>query len=197
MQKDLLNSASDKKHIIFDFDKTLFWLDLEWDYFFDDIEMHMKELDANLFDSYMRNDISWGDMQNMYVHQFGSSISNKISNNSSIVEKRLLKRIVPNDELLNFIRQLDGDITLSVWSSNSRSIIEDTLIEYGLIHRFKTIASRTDVTMLKPFVDGFNLIYDGQSDRSSYLMVGDSDADCRAAAAAGIDFHAVTMSIFR
>lgn len=186
-----------KTHIIFDFDKTLFWLDLDWDRYFDGIESHMQRLDSDLYDSYMRDDISWGNMQNMYVERFGSAIRDKIASNSSVAEKKFLNRAVPHEELIEFVKRLDSSITLSIWSSNSRSIIEATLTEHGLLGKFKSIASRSDVSLLKPSSDGFFKIHDNQTDLSSYLMIGDSDADRLGAATAGIDFHLVTMPQFR
>lgn len=186
---------TDKEHIIFDFDKTLFWLDLDWEHYFDDIMYDMKKLDSGLFDKYEQGVISWSDMQNRYVAQFGPMILKKVKHNSDVAERKLFRRAVPNEELVTLVRFLDRSIALSIWSSNNKEIIKDILYEYDLLERFQTIVSRDEVEMLKPYPEGFLKIHDGQMSKSKYLMIGNSEADSLAAKAAGIDFHLITMTL--
>ena len=60
---------------------------------------------------------------------------------------------------------------------------------YSIIRGNSIWENQEDVNLLKPYPDGFYLIFNPKNQqRKDYLMVGDSDKDKFAAKAAGIDF---------
>lgn len=183
-------SLHHKTHLIFDFDETIFMLLLPWRNALVYAANDLRNLDKNLYEKY-ENDIGrLSEMQNKFVKKHGKKAKDIFIENNMRFESEHLQGVDINQELIDFINTATN-VSLFVWSSNTRPVIEKVLKEFGIHHKFEKIITRNDVDLLKPSSEGFTLIYDQSIPKSQYLMVGDSMSDEGAAKAAGIDFFRV------
>lgn len=177
-----------KTHVIFDFDATLFLLVLPWsEYFSDELKQKLVSLDASIWDQYQQGAINFSGLLNEYVKNHGTTVKRFLDEHSESFEREGLVRYEPNTDLLESLEHLDH-CKKYVWTSNMSPTINAILEETGLGKHFEKVVTRSDVELIKPNPAGFELIYDGKTDKSKYLMVGDSSSDKGAAEAAGIDF---------
>ncbi len=180
----------DKQYIIFDFDKTLFHIQLDWENYFDDIKEMLISNNADILKQYELENISWSEMQNMYVSQYGDSLKDIICENNKRAEKKLFRGVIANEPLLEELTQIPN-CTFYIWSSNVKELIEQVLLEYNIRHLFSKIISRSEVSFLKPKPEGFTLINSNNYKPAEFLFVGDSIADEQAAAILDIDFYKI------
>lgn len=173
-----------KTHIIFDFDETLFYLLLPWEKCFSLIQDDLVKLDKSFLSL---SQGSWSSLQNQLIARFGDTARELIIKNNTAFEMNELRGVEVNNELIPFILS-NKEYTFSIWSSNTKPVIEKVLKEHKVYDKFEHIVTRTDVAMLKPHPEGFSLLYDPQINKENYLMVGDSQHDFHAAKSAGIDF---------
>ncbi len=185
LQEYLKNSK--KTNLIFDFDETIIKLVLPWDKSTDRIKDKLLKLDPKSLEQYQQNEISFSVLQNAYVLKFGEKALKLFLKNNLLFEKEDLKEYLRNEEMINLIKNLK-DYEMLIWSSNMKSTIERILNELQILDKFSKIVSREDVKLLKPYVEGFERLYDGKP-RANYLFIGDSKSDKEAASKAGIDFY--------
>lgn len=179
-----------KTHIIFDFDETLFWLILPWEVWERDIITQLQSWDKKIYQRYRQRAISLSELQNLYVTTFGKAALELFRKNNLKFELTQLRNAVPNQELIDFIRNTKG-YHFYIWSSNTRSVIEQILEQYGLKKKFLKMITRLEVALLKPETEGFKRLYDSSVDTGRYVLVGDSTSDEMAARKIGIDFFNV------
>ena len=60
-----------KTHLIFDFDETLFFLQLPWEKCLELIQEELIAMDNDLYNSYLSMRITWASLQNEYVSKYG------------------------------------------------------------------------------------------------------------------------------
>jgi len=185
---DYLDTRS-KNHIIFDFDNTIVSLQIDWSRWFEGIEPELKGLDEEIFDAKREGKINLSQLQNLYVEKFGDSVRDKIIAHNQKFEKTANGYEI-NQKIIEDIRALKAHKYL--WTSNTRSTVVPILNELGLIDSFEKMITRSDVSFVKPEIEGFEFIYDPEIAKDEYLLVGDSGSDEKAASKAGIDFYKVT-----
>ncbi|MFA6047609.1 MAG: HAD-IA family hydrolase [Parcubacteria group bacterium] len=181
--EEYLRSKS-KKHIIFDFDQTLCDLLINWD----DWAKEMKALYLSFRINLDPEKHGHLELQNMCVEKYGDEARDKILEINYRNEKdcSLGYKLLPATiSILSLAKNL---ARLYIWSSNDRLTIKPILDEVGVEKLFSKIITRNDVTYVKPNPEGFYLIYNKNNPKSEYLMIGDSQADEKAAKEAGIDF---------
>lgn len=183
---DYLNS-NQKKNLIFDFDETIVKLILPWERSTYRIKEKLIKLDPKPLEKYKQNKISYSVLQNIYVLKFGEKALKLFIENNLLFESEDLKKYQRNEKIINFIKNAKN-YKLSIWSSNMKSTISKILRELGILSKFTKIVSREDVKLLKPYIEGFDKLYSGDS-KSEYLFVGDSWNDREVAEKVGIDFY--------
>ncbi len=169
-------------------DETLFWLVLTWSKFDEEVKKQLAPIDPELAELYLTNKVSMSDTLNNYVLKYGEEAKKLINAMSIDFENRFLDRVVPNPELVDFVRENSKRYKMYIWTSNTSKVAGKILVDYGLADAFVNIASQLEVRLLKPEPDGFAYLREQNVPLSEYLMIGNSAADQRAAAAAGIDF---------
>lgn len=177
--------TQDKKHVIFDFDKTITELLVDWSYWRNDLTALFLSYD-NDFD--INNFANWTEAQNFYIESFGDEIRDKIIEISYRVEKEHYSgnELVP--VALEILDSAKKHAELYIWSSNDKRTIEPIIKELNVETLFDKIVSRNDVTYIKPNPSGFDLIFNPDNSKSAYLMIGDSEFDRFAAQNSEIDF---------
>lgn len=182
--------TSRKTHLIFDFDETLFRLILPWEKWEESIKDQLINLDKQIYEDYIKGKISLNGLQNKYVLKFGNKAKELMNKANIDFETKYFKDVIPNKELLEFVKQT-RNCKLFIWSSNTKYVIKKVLKSYGIGNRFDKLITRLEVDMLKPDLEGFYKIYNPQIPKSKYLFVGDTDDDRNAAKRSKIDFFLI------
>ena len=180
----------DKTHLVFDFDETLVKLILPWDNWADPIKSKLMRLDKSIYENYKKGKISLSDLMNQYILKFPKQAKNLVKGNALNFETKYLKVVVPNKELIAFVRH-SKNYKMFVWSSNTRPTVEKVLNDYVIWNKFEKVITGQDVDLIKPYPDGFNQIYDPTVPKEEYLIIGDSGRDEKAAKQLGVDFFLV------
>ena len=181
-----------KSHLIFDFDETLVKLVIPWEWEFSvgTIKDELSALDRKIYEDFKNGKISFSELQNSYIIGFGAQARDLIIKNNIQFESTHLRDILPNPELIEFVKD-DKNYKLLIWSSNTRPTVERALKQFNILDKFEKIVTREDVTLIKPYLEGFEKLYDPNLAKDEYLFVGDSKFDKLAAKEAGIDFYYV------
>ncbi len=179
-----------KTHLIFDFDETLAKLVLPWSDWENPIKDKLIKLDPTIYESYKNKKTPLTDLMNQYVLKFDKEAKDLIRENDLNFETNYLQDVIPNNELISFVK-LSKKYRMFIWSSNTRPTIKKVLDKYDIWNKFEKVVTSLDVDLLKPCVDGFSQIYDPTIPKEKYLMIGDSDRDERAAKQSGVDFFLV------
>jgi len=182
-----------KTHIVFDFDETILELLLPWDIWFSKIQTILDRYDKTILQDYKDKKILISEAQNKAFRLGGDSARKEINKYTEEFESTKLQGVRLNNELIEFIKQNSERYSFSIWSSNSRAVIDKVLAEQSMVDYFKTIVSRDSSEFLKPDPSGFKNLHDGKTPMSNYLFVGDSSNDERAAKALGMDYLKVTF----
>ena len=127
---------------------------------------------------------------NEFVIEYGEEAVVLIKKANQKYEREMSSGFKPNPEIIEFIKQAD-EYSKFIYSSNSRASVEKGLKELGISDDFKSLVTRDDVSYIKPDPEGFLLIYDPNTPKEDYLMIGNSHSDKDMAKAAGIDFYLV------
>jgi len=182
---------NNKKHVIFDFDATIFLLVLPWSNWHQSIKQHLYDMDAGIWDAFERGDIRINEVQRQYIANHGAAARDFLNTHAASFEVKNLAEYHENTNMTDAIKKLNEmGVSTYLWTSNARPVIEIVLSETGFDGYFKKIITRQDVDNLKPSPDGFNRIFNADNhQKEEYLMVGDSSHDKGAAEAAGIDFY--------
>lgn len=184
MLKELQNLLITKKYLIFDFDRTLAKMEIDWSEWHPGISQVYAEFDPNHGYEQGKNPHEY---HNRLVKNHGIKLKQKLKKFNQVYEQQYLTGFTPNSELIDFVRN-NTTHTLFVYSSNSRSTVLKGLEVLGIAEKFQQIISQDDVTYVKPDPEGFYLIPNFADHKAEFLMIGDSNADRGAAAAAGVDF---------
>ena len=171
------------KIIIFDFDRTIGTLVVEWDDWRQDIKKLIQVFDPD-------TNIELLDIrhtkQNDLIQKYGTEFREQLNQINQQFELTRVTDFTINKPVLDFIKSTDKE--LYCWSSNSRKTLEKYLGEMGIISRFEKIVSRDETYLMKPDNEGFGFIYDPEVSKEEYLFVGDSEADKVVAEKSGITF---------
>ncbi len=179
-----------KKHLIFDFDQTLFTLELPWEVYIKELTAKLLELDSTL-EGFAAGK-SLNDMENEAVRRHRATALEIRRQYSAQFEKQYLTGVVEHTELTNFIRSNKHDYSFYLWTSNMRETVAPILKEQGMDSLFTKVVTKSDVQFTKPEPEGFEMIFESAyQTKQEYLMIGDSVNDAGAAAQAGIEFFKV------
>lgn len=184
MIDQLRKLSKQKKHLIFDFDKTIAQVEIDW-----------TDWHSGVSEIYSRYDINHGyeagmdphEYYNILVSKHGRLLATEISKFVSDYEQEHVTGFTPYPEIVEFIKA-NEDNQLHVFSSNSRSAVKKGLDQLGISNYFQQLITRDEVTKVKPDPEGFYLLEGFETNKIDYLMIGDSRSDEIAAQSAGIDF---------
>jgi len=184
MISKLKQLSKNKSNLIFDFDKTIAQMEIDW-----------SDWHKGVSQVYEKYDKQHGYKRGKNPHQYYNDLSVKhgydliedVKKFVSDYEQEYTKSFTPYLELVDFIKQ-NKSHKKYVFSSNARSTVELGLRELGIFDSIEKIISRDDVKKLKPDPEGFYLLDGFAQHKDSYLMIGDSKADQLAAKRAGISF---------
>lgn len=177
-----------KKNIIFDLDRTLIELTIDWSGVFTMLFDAVHSLYPHDKISIPHTSHEFYTLYSTYAVRGGQKVKRYLVNTIEKYETEHYGGYTPNQQLLNFIRSHSSQYTFALWTSNTRGVIADFLTKESMTTLFKTIVTLNDVNRAKPHPDGFLKIYDRNSNKSDYLMVGDRSIDQKAAQNAGIDY---------
>jgi HAD superfamily hydrolase (TIGR01509 family) len=174
-----------KRLLIFDFDGTLFRLDVDWeklrqelhDYFSDrGVEIRFKPLWENIFRA---------------VDSVKAGRRGALSDVRTIVERAELKNIGRVAEMPGATSTLkllkEGGFLMAVLSCNGRLCIERTLKKFGVLEHFDTIVTRDDEFEIKPSPAAVeHLLKKFGVRKQDAVMIGDGWRDLEVARKSGI-----------
>ena len=197
-----------KQHIIFDFDQTLFTLDLPWGDYLDTTYELLKNHNDEFYTEHSDKNATNYELLNAFVRAGMPEIRATADEYACTFETEELDGVTEHPEITTFIRTNAGNYQFYIWTSNCskgvRRVLEENKLwqdESGKPY-FQVLVSRDTVAYFKPNPDGFSQIADyaaktaeannqAQPQLSEFLMVVDSNSDKGAAEAAGIDFFRV------
>lgn len=175
---------SPKKYLIFDFDETIFYLDLPWHIYYEEMANRLRALDPSLPESKGINSL-----ENLAVKKLGDPAIKVRKEYSLEFESQNLKGVEELTDLTPFIRENADKYEFYLWTSNMRETVVPVLKEYGMDVIFKKLVTKGDVRFTKPYPDGFDLMFDPKTqDKKDWLMIGNSFNDKGAAEQAGIEY---------
>lgn len=171
------------KVVIFDFDRTIGTLEVDWGVWRKDIKnlIHKFDPSAEIELENIRHA-----NQNDLIQIYGAEFRQRLNQINEKSELTLVTGFSINKKVLDFINNTDKE--LYCWSSNSKKTLEKYLGEMDIFNRFEEIISREDTYLLKPDNEGFKFIYNPGFPKSEYLFVGDSSDDKVAAERSDIYF---------
>lgn len=175
-----------KSHLIFDFDGTIAKMIIDWT----DWHKGVSEIYAKYDPKHGYHPHREHLFVNEFSKRFGKKIRQELNKFIAKYEIKHLEKFEPYEELISYIKNLPTP-QMSVYSSNSRPLINKALAELELTTYFQKVVSGDDVVFIKPHPEGFDFILEPEAEKSEFLMIGDSDADSGAAQAVGIDFFKV------
>lgn len=185
---DLYLKDRAKKTIIFDLDRTLIELTIDWSGVFTMLHDAIHSLYPHDTLSMPRTSHEFYTLYSTYAVRGGPKIRGILVDTIEKYEIEHYRGYTPNLKLLEFIRSHTSQYNYALWTSNTRGAIVDFLTKEKMNTVFKTIVTLNDVQRAKPNPEGFSIIYDGKSDKNTYVMVGDRSIDHEAARFAGIDY---------
>jgi phosphoglycolate phosphatase-like HAD superfamily hydrolase len=176
-----------KKCLVFDFDETIFTLELPWETYFAELRRRLYKLDESLAEI-----DGIAQFENEAVRRLGAKARAIRDEYSAFFEREYLSEVIEHQDLTDFIRNERENYTYFLWSSNMSSTIEPELARTKLLPLFAQLICKDSVSLIKPDPEGFAQIFDETNfQRKEYLMIGNSHHDKAAAEAAGIDFFLV------
>lgn len=184
-----------KKHLIFDFDRTLITLEMDWNPYCQEIaNAVLPLLDENLKHKLLNLDISMTSYVvfstfNEVLTKSGDKLRNSIREAIAVYENKHLTGYTKNQELIDFVKSNKDTYSYDIWSNNALPTIQKALETTSLSHLFLKIACVSTVNFFKPIPSGFHHIWNPVFPKTDYLMIGDGKTDKVAAQNAGIDFY--------
>ncbi|MFH0773022.1 MAG: HAD hydrolase-like protein [bacterium] len=179
-----------KKYLIFDLDRTLARLEIDWSTYGRDIFDLVATFDKPLAEQVPFVPFSGLTLTNKAIQKHGVRAKEIIDAFVQRYESTHYSGYTPNIKLLSFIRTHNsGDYLYFIWTSNMKKTCVEFIEKECLQNTFSRIVDRGSVSLLKPEAEGFHLIHQSiDSSLDHYLMIGDAFTDEEAAKNAGIDF---------
>jgi HAD superfamily hydrolase (TIGR01549 family) len=170
--------------VIFDFDETISTLLIDWTKWDKAVGQVLQNYDP----AFVPPDVIEAVQQNTFMQRFGKKLRDDLLHTTYKYEKELVSGHQVNPVALALIEKAHSIANLYIWTSNHAGTIRPILQELHLDNAFKRIIARGDVTFIKPHPEGFYVLFDEVSPKSTYLLIGDSKKDEEAAKSARIDF---------
>jgi HAD superfamily hydrolase (TIGR01549 family) len=180
----LHKNLKDKKCIIFDFDKTIGTIIIDWEGWRKKLYEIIKKYDPE-FDGEIK-DVRLG-QENDYSRKYGDDFEREALREVEYFEQKNITDVIPNEQILLLIKSLKYK-KLFLWTSNTFTGIGKYLVKFGIEKSFEKIITKNELRYKKPDPEGFYLIKEKEYPLSSYILIGDSVHDENAAKNAGIDF---------
>lgn len=173
-----------KTNIVFDFDKTIAQMEIDWSGWHDGV--------SKIYDQYEKDHgyVKGKDPHRYYnslALKHGDKLIKEIQKFVSDYEQDNIKGFTPFPDLVELIKCNKHNV-LHIYSSNARRTVENGLRELGILDSFTQIITRDDVNLIKPNPEGFFLLKDFSETKDDYLMVGDSNGDEEVARSTGVEF---------
>lgn len=189
---DVFLKVNPKKVLIFDFDETLYRLKLPWLPFKAELKNLCLEIDQEIvknFDGELMIHLA-----DQVIDKHGDEARKKIFDFCERYEAKNNFDVDINEDLVKWVVDHSLDYKMVIWSSNMSNTVNQVLINHNVIEFFSLVVGKEDVKRHKPYVDGFDIIYDYYGGEvNDYLLVGDSNSDKGAAENLGMDFLKVEM----
>ncbi len=182
--QQLNNHLQTKKYFIFDFDRTLAKMEIDWSDWHTGISEVYSKYDPNHGYQEGKNPHTY---HNELIDKYGELLLNDARDFNTEYESKYLTGFTPNTELIEFITNTP-DLIFHVYSSNAKDTVFRGLKELDILDKIKNVVTKNDVKFVKPNPEGFSLFEGFEENKPLFLMVGDSKSDRNAAQAAGIDF---------
>lgn len=173
-----------KREVIFDFDETISTLLVDWVKWDKAVGQVLQKYDP----AFVPPDVIDAVQQNTFMQRFGKKLRDDLLHTTYKYEKELVSGHRVNPVALALIEKARSVANLHIWTSNHAGTIHPILQELHLDNAFKRIIARGDVMFIKPHPEGFYVLFDEVSPKSTYLLIGDSKKDEEAAKSASIDF---------
>jgi HAD superfamily hydrolase (TIGR01509 family) len=183
-----MDIASGKTHIIFDFDRTIATINVNW------VNWHLGA--GEIFKKYEPTFVKHlhgekiYNLQNEMFKKYGTDLKSEIDKFTREFEAKEVKGVEPISKTIELIKDLHrkGEC-LYIWSSNDSVLVEKSLKELDIYHKFSFLVTRDNVDLLKPEISGFDKHFANlDKDLDKFLMIGDSDSDSSAASSCGIQY---------
>lgn len=191
-----------KKHLIFDFDETLFTLLLPWEKYIAGLTEKLLQLDPSLKEFTHHKTLN--DLENEAVRRHDEAAITLRREYSTEFEDSYLQGVEEHKALTNFIREHAHDLNemgtpkynFYLWTTNMRTTVEPILIKKSMIQYFKQLVTKSEVKLTKPEAEGFYMLFDADTQKKEdFLMIGDSVNDEGAARNVGIEFYSVKPEV--
>lgn len=173
-----------QSQIIFDFDRTLATLKMEWQFWDVPIKQLITAYEPNFDQTTVLNMVSISP----YIEKYGKDFRDAFVKIETAVEQKHYQGYIVIPEAVALLQQLhQQNKQLYLLTSNCREVVLPILDELQITSCFKKILTVGDVPNIKPSPAPFVLIADG-SPKTDYLMVGDSVSDRGFAKNVGIEY---------
>lgn len=181
-----------KKYIIFDFDKTIATVVVDWKKWHLGAGEIFKKYEPT-FIKHLQGEKIYH-LQNEMFKKYGQSLKLEIDSFTRDLEALEVMGIEPINKTIELINRFYADgKSLYIWSSNDSVLVTKSLKELKILEYFKFLITRDKVDLLKPEKSGFDKYLSSLDENlDNFLMVGDSDADKQAALSCRIDYLDVT-----
>lgn len=177
------------QNIIFDFDETIATLDITWKEWHNGVGSIFRKFEPS-FDKHLKGErVEF--LQNYYFEKYGAELKNEVDAFTREYELNNTKRILPIDKTISLIKKLEGK-RMFVWTSNDSQTAKRYLTELGILSKFELIIGHEMVDFIKPNPNGFEKYLKDVGTPESFLYIGNSSSDRKAAAACNITYLDVT-----
>ena len=186
MQNPDFDKLQKYQYIIYDFDKTIGEIQIDWEAWHDEITKIFQEFDPK----FVRH--GWvNKLQNAFFDRFGEPLRHQVVLKNAEYEISHYKGVIANQPLIDFIKQ-PKSAKQYILTANGIETTLKAMKELDLPEScFEKIFSREDIFYIKPNPEGVLKII-GNHDPKDFVLVGDSSYDAGAALNAGIDFEKVS-----
>lgn len=183
-----MDIASNKKYIIFDFDKTIASIVVDWKKWHLGAGEIFKKYEPT-FVKHLNGEKIYH-LQNDMFKKYGNDLKSEIDTFTRDFEATEVKGIEPILKTIELIKDMyKRGKSLYIWSSNDSVLVEKSIKELNIYHEFNFLVTRDNVDLLKPETSGFDKhLANLDNDLDKFLMVGDSDSDSGAASSCGIHY---------
>lgn len=186
-----LVAAKGYTHLVLDLDATIAHIHLPWAEGYRSLDARLSGNGGTSFHTaIVQENRVFGHVFNEYVRTYPHALP-------TIIEwardfEAVHAGYAPHNDLITTLADMAADgIWLGLWTSNVRATARYVLSDIGLLSLFSAIATREDVTYIKPDIEGWQHLYDG-TPLKEWLFIGDSSNDRHAAEAVGIDYFNIT-----
>ncbi len=177
------------KNLIFDFDETIATLDISWKEWHIGIGNIFKKYEPS-FNNHLRGErVEF--LQNIFFEKYGDNLKKEVDSFTREYEEENTKGIFPIEKTVNLIKNLHNK-NLFVWTSNDSQTAKKFLKELDILEKFELIIGHEMVDFIKPDPNGFNKYLKDKGELETFLYIGNSSSDVKAAEASGVKYVDVT-----